>query len=305
MSHPNDKYFVTQRELFERVRALVLAHQIHLSDKVWGVPRGGVPIAGMVAGIAGCRVALSPDDATIIVDDIIDSGKTQKRYFLSYPDKRFIAPFNKLMAMDAGKWLVMPYEWAEGKDESATDIVTRLFEYIGEDPEREGLKETPARFLKAWEEWAKGYKTDPAALLKTFKDGADRVNEMVVVHNIPVISKCEHHLADIIGTAHVGYIPNGKIVGISKFARVVDAFARRLQVQERLTNQIADLIHEVLSPIGVGVIIRAKHHCMSTRGVKVHGSVTTTSAMRGAMLTKPEARAEFMQLCRDAEQWRE
>ncbi len=181
-------------------------------------------------------------------------------------------------------------------------IIVGLLRMIGEDPDREGLKDTPRRVAAAWKEWASGYSQDPIKILKAFKDGAENCgDELVIVHNIPIVSKCEHHLADIIGTAHVGYIPNGTIVGLSKLPRVVDIFARRLQVQERLTNQIADTLVQGLAPKGVGVTIRAAHACMSTRGVKIHGSVTTTSAMRGALLTKPEARAEFMSLCDAAE----
>lgn len=180
-------------------------------------------------------------------------------------------------------------------------IIEDLLRYIGEDPTREGLKETPKRVLKAWKEWASGYNQNPDELFKVFEDGAERSNELVIVHGIPVRSKCEHHLADINGTASVGYIPHGKIIGLSKLARIVDMYARRLQVQERLTTQIADLIDDRLKPLGVGVLIQAEHGCMSNRGVKIHGSITTTSAMRGALLEEPSARAEFLQLCQMAE----
>ena len=180
-------------------------------------------------------------------------------------------------------------------------MIVELLRYIGEDPEREGLTDTPTRVLRAWKEWATGYDQDPATILKTFVDGAAGFNEMVIVHNIPVISKCEHHLSDIIGHAHVGYIPQGKIVGLSKLARLVDCFARRLQVQERMTVQIADALEQHLAPLGIGVLIRASHHCMSTRGVKIHNSTTTTSAMRGALMDKEAARKEFLDLCTMAE----
>lgn len=180
-------------------------------------------------------------------------------------------------------------------------IIRDLLIFIGENPDREGLLETPKRILKAWKERTEGYSIDVPKLLKTFSDGAEGAKELVIVHNIPVISVCEHHGADIIGIAHVGYIPNGRIVGLSKLARVVDAYSRRLQVQERLTAQIADVIWKELSPIGVGILVRASHACMGTRGVKIHGSVTTTSAMRGALMNEPETRAEFLQLCEMAE----
>jgi GTP cyclohydrolase IA len=184
------------------------------------------------------------------------------------------------------------------KDREGKDLVVGLLRYIGEDPDREGLQETPKRFLRAWKEWAQGYGKNPKSILKTFKDGAENCgDEFVIVRSIPIVSKCEHHLADITGIAHIGYIPNGRIVGLSKLARVADLFARRLQVQERLTNQIADALVDCLQPKGVGVVIHATHACMSSRGVKVNGSITTTSAMRGVCLTKPEARAEFLTLC--------
>lgn len=177
-------------------------------------------------------------------------------------------------------------------------IITALLEAIGEDPNREGLRETPERVMKAWRHWCSGYHVDPPAMLKTFADGASGCDEMVVVRNIETYSHCEHHMAPFFGVAHVAYIPSGRIVGLSKIARVVDAYSRRLQVQERLTNQIADCINEALSPIGVGVVIEAKHFCMCSRGVAKQGSTTTTSALRGAIKDEASARAEFFSLCR-------
>lgn len=148
---------------------------------------------------------------------------------------------------------------------------------------RQGLQETPSRVAKAYATWFGGYGVDIAGLFKTFEDGAENTNEMVIVRDIPVYSHCEHHMAPIIGRAVVGYVPNGKIVGLSKLSRVVDAFSRRLQVQERLTNQIADAIQEHLNPKAVCVYIDAKHMCMESRGVKqVCGSSTITKAFRGA-----------------------
>lgn len=284
--------------------------------RVYGVPRGGIPVALGLAHRLGAVITSSPSDADVIVDDIYDSGKTAERFTASYRNTPFVCLVDKRDEGWNGQWIVMPWEVTQRRvmsmqdideefspyDGSADDIVTRLLEFLGEDPDREGLRDTPRRVLEAWKEWGQGYGEDPAAVLKTFVDGSeDCGDELVIVHNIPVVSKCEHHLADIIGIAHVGYIPNGKIVGLSKLARVTDLFARRLQVQERLTNQIADAIWKTLDPKGVGVIVRASHACMSTRGVKVHGSVTTTSAMRGVLLSKPEARAEFLTLCAAAD----
>jgi GTP cyclohydrolase I len=184
----------------------------------------------------------------------------------------------------------------------AETAVRSLLWSIGEDPGREGLKETPARVAAAWQEWTKGYQIkNPALLLKTFKDGADGVDEMVVVNGIEFYSHCEHHMAPFFGTASVAYIPNGQVVGLSKLARVVDAYAQRLQVQERLTNQIADCVDRALNPLGVGVIMRARHFCMCSRGVHKQSSSTTTSALRGAMRTTPAARNEFLALTREGQ----
>lgn len=176
-------------------------------------------------------------------------------------------------------------------------IVTLMLLAIGEDPTRGGLVETPARVVKAWGEWFAGYKQDPVAVMKTFEDGAELCgDEMVVVKDIDFYSHCEHHMAPFFGKAHVGYIPNGRIVGLSKMARLVDVFSKRLQVQERLTNQIAEIVNQELTPLGVGVVVQATHFCMCSRGVGKQGSTTVTSALRGVMRTQPEVRAEFMGL---------
>ena len=181
-------------------------------------------------------------------------------------------------------------------NESSTYLVKRMLEHIGEDANREGLRETPQRVVKAWGEWFSGYGQDPAEVLKVFEDGSENYDQMVLVSNIPVYSKCEHHCADIFGLAHVAYIPNGKIVGLSKVNRVVDIFARRLQVQERLTANIADAINDNLTPLGVGVVLQCRHMCMESRGVNTRGTVTTTSAMRGVFLEDAAAKSELLRL---------
>jgi GTP cyclohydrolase I len=182
----------------------------------------------------------------------------------------------------------------ERKQEAVYTFMSSLIE--GDNMEREGLAETPKRVAKAWAHWTSGYEVDIAKLLKTFEDGADGYDGMVIVKDIPIYSKCEHHLADIFGTATIAYIPNGRVVGLSKLSRLADAFARRLQVQERLTTQIADALVEHLAPLGVGVLIRARHMCMESRGICQQGHHTITSALRGALREQAEARAEFMRL---------
>jgi len=170
-----------------------------------------------------------------------------------------------------------------------------ILRLLGEDPEREGLIKTPERVAKAMSFITKGYAQDPIAILRSamFKE---EYQQMVLVKDIELFSVCEHHMLPFIGKAHVAYIPNGHITGLSKIARVVECFARRLQVQERLTVQIRDSIQQALNPLGVAVVIEASHTCMQMRGVEKQSSVTTTSAFTGVFLSDPRTRDEFMQL---------
>ena len=170
----------------------------------------------------------------------------------------------------------------------------KLLASVDPDHTREGLKETPERVAKAWEFWTSGYNTDPASVLKTFEDGADGYDQMICVKDIPVYSHCEHHLAPIFGTATIAYIPSNKIVGLSKLTRLTEIFMRRLQVQERLTTQIADAIQHHLEPIGVGVCVKARHFCVESRGVCAQGQVTVTTALRGAICDEAAAKHEFL-----------
>lgn len=178
------------------------------------------------------------------------------------------------------------------------EVVKGLLRITGDKVEREGLVETPRRVVKAWAHWTSGYSVDIPALLKVFEDGAENYDQMVLVRDIPIYSKCEHHLADIFGTCDIAYIPNGKVVGLSKLSRLADAFARRLQVQERLTAQIADALETHLQPLGVGVVIKARHMCMESRGICQQGHHTVTSALRGKLKDDPQARAEFLALAK-------
>lgn len=176
------------------------------------------------------------------------------------------------------------------------NVVRELLRLVEPNPNRSGITETPDRVAKAWEFWTSGYSMNAADILKVFEDGAESYDEMVLVRDIPLYSKCEHHLADIIGTASVAYIPEGKIVGLSKLSRLVDMHARRLQVQERLTNDIAEDLWTHLRPRGVGVIIKARHLCMESRGICQQGHHTVTSSLRGVLKDDPAARNEFMHL---------
>lgn len=185
----------------------------------------------------------------------------------------------------------LPARPSRGEAEEAVRVLLR---WAGDDPTREGLLDTPARVVRAYEEFFKGYSFDPRELLaRTFSE-VDGYDEMVVLKNIRFESYCEHHMVPIIGRAHVAYLPNHRVVGISKLARLVDAFAKRLQIQEKMTVQIADTLNEILQPKGVGVILEAAHQCITTRGVHKPGVQMVTSRMLGSFRDDPSTRREFL-----------
>ncbi|MEM9429725.1 MAG: GTP cyclohydrolase I FolE [Pseudomonadota bacterium] len=178
----------------------------------------------------------------------------------------------------------------------AEDAVRTLLRWAGDDPTREGLLDTPSRVTRGYEEWFKGYDEDPEAMLQRTFEEVEGYDEMVVLRDIRFESYCEHHMAPIIGKAHVGYIPTDRVVGISKLARVVDAFAKRLQVQEKMNAQIANTLQNVLQPKGVAVVLEGEHHCMSTRGVHKPGVSMVTSTMLGAFRGDRDTRREFLDI---------
>jgi GTP cyclohydrolase IA len=185
---------------------------------------------------------------------------------------------------------------ANSREHVARKHVRGLIEFIGDDPDREGLRETPARVLRAMGEYFGGYAIDPHKFLtKTFRE-VEGYDELVAVSDIDLHSHCEHHMVPFVGKAHVAYIPNGRVVGLSKLARVVDAYARRLQIQEKLTVQIANAIQTALMPQGVAVILQCQHFCMCYRGIKKPGSLTTTSKLLGVFLENPASRLELFTL---------
>ncbi len=178
--------------------------------------------------------------------------------------------------------------------EEAEAAIRTLLLWAGDDPGREGLKDTPARVARAYDEFFKGYAEDPVAILARTFEEIEGYDEMVVLRDIRIESHCEHHMVPIIGRAHVAYLPNTRVVGISKLARVVDAYAHRFQIQEKLTAQIANTINDVLQPRGVAVVIEANHQCMSTRGVHKPGASMVTSRMLGAFRDDASTRREFL-----------
>lgn len=275
-------------------------------EYLYGIPRGGCLAALLVQSLAhrdGAHVTIldkphSPHN-TLIVDDIVDSGKTAEQYtkhgyVVDSLYRSINAPALYNHSMLAHGWVTFPWERGEQEGTGAEDSIIRLLQYMGEDPKRDGLKDTPARVLKAWKELTAGYDQDPKQILsRCFEQPHD---EMVVLRGVEFHSTCEHHLLPFYGVAAVGYIPGQKVVGISKLARVVDCFARRLQIQERLTQQIANAVTDALQPLGVGVVVRAKHSCMGCRGVLKPDSDMVTSVTRGALRHDARARAEFMAL---------
>lgn len=281
----------TPQQISEKARTLLRVMVVHFKDKpfrVFPVNKNAMCIALYMAG-RHKKLTIVDSDAHAecalydVLSDLTPTNPSLPCYALYKPTDAFTKD-----------GVVFP--WAS----TPTDVVRAQLSYLGEDPTRGGLLETPARVVKAWDEMYSGYTLDTdeqvKAILKCFEDGATGTDEMVLVTNIPVYSKCEHHMESIFGVAHIGYVPNGKIVGLSKLKRLVDVFARRLQVQERLTTQIADALDKHLEPQAVGVIIQAQHMCMEARGINVAGTKTTTSALRGAIKNEPDARAEFLQL---------
>lgn len=176
--------------------------------------------------------------------------------------------------------------------------VTRLLQMIGEDPDREGLQDTPKRFEKAWEFWTSGYGQDPSTILTTFN--GESHDELIFQGAIPFYSLCEHHLTPFFGMAHIGYLPNERIVGLSKMPRLVEVFSRRLSIQERIGTQVADAMMEHLKCKGVGVVLQCRHLCMESRGVQKPGTITITSSLRGAIKEHGDLRAEFMAMVASA-----
>ena len=265
--------------------------------RVYGIPRGGVPAAYALASQFNIEVVDTPEEADFFFDDIIDSGATMEKWSDEYPGKPFFALIDKTdkaTKEEYNGWIVFP--WENSIEQSIEDSIIRLLQYVGEDPTRGGLLETPRRVAKAWSHWCGGYGKDPKDILKVFEDGAEKHDQMITVKDIPIHSHCEHHLAPIFGTVTISYIPDGKIVGLSKLSRLADMFARRLQVQERLTDQIADALFNHLGAKGVGVQIKARHMCMESRGICQQGHHTITTALRGVIAEDATAKSEFLRL---------
>ena len=269
--------------------------------QLYGVPRGGVYPALMVQGILGrrgyhCSIVEDPIRCDIIIDDIIDSGATRNGMIALY-QKPFYALVDKTdpttVFPTPDDWIVFPWELM-GDEQGPEQNIVRVLEYLGEDSKREGLLETPKRVIKSFDTLYGGYKMKVEDCFKVFEE--DDSDEMVVFKNVEFYSTCEHHMLPFFGKAHIAYIPNGKVIGVSKLARILEVYARRLQIQERLCQQVTSAIEKALSPKGAACVLEAQHFCMTSRGVQKQNSIMVTSSVTGEFRSQKETRAEFMGL---------
>jgi len=283
-----EKLLITWEEVF---KALLPIDQP--DNMVYGVPKGGMIAAGF---LKKAKITHNPKWANIILDDLVDSGQTKEKYEQEYSFAQFVSLFNKQTdSRLKDKWIVFPWEaeHPQGEDNIQQNIVRQL-QYIGEDVTREGLLQTPNRIVRAWDELFAGYKQDPSKLFTVFE--ADGCNQIVLLKDVELYSMCEHHMLPFFGKAHVAYIPNKKVIGISKLARLVDIYARRLQIQERIGEQVTEALMKYLQPLGAACVIESTHLCMRMRGVSKQQSTMVTSSMKGVFFTNTPARQELMNL---------
>jgi len=279
----------------------ILSHFDYIPDpvKLYGIPRGGIYVALMLKHLINAEeqidnweIVEDPTQATVFVDDILDTGETKDYYSITYPNIPF---FVLLVKNYRNAWVSFPWERMT-QDNGPVDNVRRLLEYIGEDPKREGLIETPQRVIRSYETLFGGYKQKPEDVMKVFEDGA--CDEMVLLKDIEFFSHCEHHMLPFFGEAHIAYIPDGKVIGISKLARILEIYARRLQIQERIGQQVTDCLMQFLKPKGAACVLSAQHLCMLCRGVQKQNSVMMTSSLTGVFLEHAQTRSEFLSMIR-------
>lgn len=278
---------LTWDDVGEHVAIMAATLRNHEFRHVWGVPRGGAIVAGMLA-IHGMKPVDEIEKADVIIDDIWDSGATARRFFESHPGKPFMAMITK---SDPSQWIMFPWE-VEDHEETGEETARRFLQSLEVDLSPTGRRDTPARFARALRSLLAGEQEEVGALLETkFKETYD---EVVMVRDLPFVSVCEHHVMPFIGKATIGYLPAGKVIGLSKIPRALRALSRRMQIQERLTQEIAKAIWEAARPRGVGVILRATHTCMTLRGIESSGEMVT-SFLLGTFREGPP-RAEFFSL---------
>lgn len=252
--------------------------------KIYGVPKNGMLLTAFLKPYCGfLKVTHLIEEADIILDDIIASGRTRDKYKKWFPEKPFYALYN---VSEKPEWLEFPWE----EETDTEDLIVRQIEYIGEDPLRKGLIDTPKRVVTMWDEIYSGYNQE--VNLTTFE--LVDVNEMIILKGIDFYSVCEHHLLPFFGKVAIGYLPQGGlVVGVSKLIRLIEKYSKRLQIQERMTMQIATVLMDVLKPLGVGVVVEAQHLCMMMRGVQSQNSVLTTNTMLGLFGSERGVKEEF------------
>jgi len=271
--------YLTWDDVDQRIRRLEVG-----GKRVWGIPRGGA-IVGALSRSQGAVLVGTPGEAELAVDDIIDSGATSARIMAQHGLTTVALVDKQKEGID--EWVSFP--WEESPEKDIRDSVTRMIEFIGDDPGRQGMLKTPDRVVESWSTLFEGYTQDPERHLVWFEDDTD---EMIISRGIQFYSTCEHHMLPFFGTVSIGYIPQGKVIGISKLSRIVNVFARRFQIQERMTRQIGELIEP--NVLGVAVNTKAQHLCMMARGVKQQGADMVTNYLSGPFRDLPEARAEFL-----------
>lgn len=269
---------------------------------VYGVPRGGIIPALLVVyalkeETVNCRMVEDVREAHIIIDDVCDSGETKERFTALHPKKGFYTIVDKQGRHSHWKnrWVVFPWERMQ-EEKGPEENIKRILEYIGDDVNREGLQETPHRVVKSYEKLFGGYKQEPKDVVKVFRDSYD---EIVLLKDIEFYSTCEHHMLPFFGRAHIAYIPLGQVVGVSKLARILEIYTRRLQIQERICQQVTAALDDLLEPKGSACILEAQHFCMTSRGIEKQKSVMVTSSLTGPFQKNPNTRNELMNLIKE------
>ena len=270
---------LTWSDIDKRIRLLDLK-----GKRVWGIPRGGAIVAAMARN-NGAILVENPTDADVALDDIIDSGATAEKTLEKYG-------LETIALIDKHKegitdWV--HFAWEEPPEQDIEESVRRIIEYISDNPKRDGLIDTPSRVVKSWSTLFEGYTEDASTHLVWFEDNTD---EMIISRDIQFYSTCEHHMLPFFGTVSIGYIPNGKVIGISKLSRIVNIYARRFQIQERMTRQIGELIEPHVE--GVAVNVKGQHLCMMARGVNQQATDMVTNYLTGVFRSSAETRAEFL-----------
>ena len=284
MKTTDGKTYLSEQDILDRIAKFDIP-----GKKAWCVPKGGIQ-AGKYFKEVEVTYALA--EADFIFDDIIDSGKTREHHKYLHPGLPFVALVDKTGEDKDLGWVVFP--WEGTPEDGIKDNIVRVLQYLGEDVKREGLIDTPKRVVKSWDRLYGGYKQEPKDILKVFKDGA--CDQMVLLKDIEMYSTCEHHMLPFYGKAHIAYIPNGKVIGISKLARLLEIYSRRLQIQERIGQQVTQALDTHLKAIGSACIIEAQHFCMTSRGVEKQNSIMVTSSLTGAFRKDNNARNELIRL---------